>query len=52
MTDTEGPLVVLGGLALFMLLLLGLMYLDARSFADECIRAGGYVASDKTCIRP
>lgn len=41
-------------IVLFMLLfagVFGLIYLDARHFAEECIAAGGYVAAPSTCVR-
>lgn len=37
-------------LALFAFLLV-VLYLDAREFAADCLRAGGYLAAPGTCIR-
>ena len=52
MSHDDAPLVVLfAALCLVVGLFLMLLYFDARQFAAECIRAGGYVASPQTCVR-
>ena len=52
MSRDDAPVIVmLLALVAIVALFLVLLYFDAREFAAECIRAGGYVASPQTCVR-
>ena len=43
---------MLGGLGLFALLLIGLIFWSSQDFADRCERAGGVLVKYSVCLTP